>query len=346
MQLPHIPDFDSKSAAQAQERQNSLTKPTGSLGRLEALSIQLAGISAKSRPTFPRKAVIVMAGDHGVTEEGISAYPSEVTKEMVVNFLNGGAAINVLARQAKARVIVVDMGVAADFEQAEGLLNHKIAKGTQNMHKGSAMDRRQAERSVQAGVEVVEAEIAKGLDILAIGEMGIGNTTPSSAITAVYTGLPVRQITGRGTGLDDSGFFHKVEVIEQSIALNRPNPADALDVLSKVGGFEIGGLTGLILGAAAHRIPVLLDGFISGAAALLAVELEPRVKPFLIASHLSVEAGHRAILERLGLKPLLELDLRLGEGTGAALAFHLVDASVNTLNEMATFSEAGVSGKE
>ena len=346
MQLPDIPDFDSKSAGQAQERQNNLTKPTGSLGRLEALSIQLAGISARSRPTFPRKAVIVMAADHGVTEEGISAYPSEVTKEMVVNFLNGGAAINVLARQAKARVIVVDMGVATDFEQAAGLLNHKIAKGTQNMRRGPAMDRQQAERSVQAGVEVVEAEIAKGLDILAIGEMGIGNTTPSSAITAVYTGLPVRQITGRGTGLDDSGFFHKVEVIEQSIAFNHPDPADALDVLSKVGGFEIGGLTGLILGAAAHRIPVLLDGFISGAAALLAVDLEQRVKPFLIASHLSVEAGHRAILEHLGLKPLLELDLRLGEGTGAALAFHLVDASVNTLNEMATFSEAGVSGKE
>ena len=208
------------------------------------------------------------------------------------------------------------------------------------------MDRLQAEESIRAGIEVAEAEIAKGLDLLAIGEMGIGNTTPSSAITAVYTGLPVRQITGRGTGLDDSGFLHKVEVIEQSISLNRPDPSDALDVLTKVGGFEIGGLTGLILGAAAHRIPVLLDGFISGAAALLAVELEPRVKPFLIASHLSVEAGHHAILERLGLRPLLELDMRLGEGTGAALAFHLLDAAVNTLNEMATFSEAGVSGKE
>ena len=214
------------------------------------------------------------------------------------------------------------------------------------MHKGPAMDRRQAEESIRLGMEVVESEIAQGLDILAIGEMGIGNTTPSSAITAVYTGLPVRQITGRGTGLDDSGFFHKVGIIEQSIALNHPDPSDALDVLGKVGGFEIGGLAGLILGAAAHRIPVLLDGFISGAAALLAVGLAPRVKPFLIASHLSVEAGHRAVLERLSLRPLLELDLRLGEGTGAALAFHLVDAAVNTLNDMATFSEAGVSGKE
>ena len=346
MQLPDIPDFDVKSAGQAQQRQNTLTKPSGSLGRLETLSIQLAGICGVSRPTFPRKAVIVMAGDHGVTEEGISAYPSEVTGEMVINFLNGGAAINVLARQANARVIVVDMGVAADFEKITGLIDHKIARGTQNMHKGPAMDRWQAEESIRLGMKVVESEIARGLDILAIGEMGIGNTTPSSAITAVYTGLPVRQITGRGTGLDDSGFFHKVEIIEQSIALNRPDPSDALDVLSKVGGFEIGGLAGLILGAAAHRIPVLLDGFISGAAALLAVGLAPRVKPFLIASHLSVEAGHRAVLESLSLRPLLELDLRLGEGTGAALAFHLVDAAVNTLNDMATFSEAGVSGKE
>jgi nicotinate-nucleotide--dimethylbenzimidazole phosphoribosyltransferase len=287
-----------------------------------------------------------MAGDHGVTEEGISAYPAAVTRQMVINFLRGGAAINVLARQAKARVIVVDVGVAADFEQAADLVHRKIANGTKNMHRGPAMGRRQAEESIRVGIEVAEAEIAKGLDALAIGEMGIGNTTPSSAITSVFTGLPVRQITGRGTGLDDAGFIHKVEVIEQSIALNRPDPADPLDVLSKVGGFEIGGLTGLILGAAAHRIPILLDGFISGAAALLAVELAPRVKSFLIASHLSVEAGHRAILERLGLRPLLELDLRLGEGTGAALAFYLIDAAVNTLNGMATFSEAGVSGKE
>ena len=346
MQLPDIPDFDSKSAEQARQRQSILTKPSGSLGRLESLSIQLAGICAVSHPSFPRKAVIVMAGYHGVTAEGISAYPSEVTRQMVINFLQGGAAINVLARQASARVIIVDMGVAADFEEAVGLVHRKIALGTKNMHRGPAMDRRQAEESIRAGIEVAEAEIAKGLDLLAIGEMGIGNTTPSSAITAVFTGLPVRQITGRGTGLDDSGFFYKVEVIERSIALNRPDPSDALDVLSKVGGFEIGGLAGLILGAAAHRIPVILDGFISGASALLAVELEPRVKPFLIASHLSVEAGHRAILERLGLRPLLELDLRLGEGTGAALAFHLLDAAVNTLNEMATFSEAGVSGKE
>jgi nicotinate-nucleotide--dimethylbenzimidazole phosphoribosyltransferase len=346
MQLPTIPDFDLQSAEQAQLRQNTLTKPAGSLGRLEALSIQLAGICGVPRPSFSRKAVIVMAGDHGVTAEGISAYPAAVTKQMVLNFLHGGAAINVLARQAGARVVVVDMGVAAEFEGAAGLVHHKLANGTQNMCRGAAMTRGQAEESIRVGMEVVDAEVAQGLDILAVGEMGIGNTTPSSAITSLYTAQPVRLVTGRGTGLDDAGFTHKVEVIEQSIAVNQPDPADPIDVLSKVGGFEIGGLAGAILSAAAHRLPVLLDGFISGAAALLAAKLEPRTRPFLIASHRSVEAGHRVILERLGLRPLLDLDLRLGEGTGAALAFHLIDAAVNTLNEMATFSEAGVSGKE
>ena len=287
-----------------------------------------------------------MAGDHGVTAEGISAYPSAVTQQMVLNFLRGGAAINVLARQAGVRVVVVDVGVAAKFEGAAALVHRKIAKGTKNMRWGPAMDRKQAEDSIQAGIDVVEAEVANGLDALAIGEMGIGNTTASSAITSVFTGLPVQQITGRGTGIDDAGFSHKVEVIEESLVINNPDPADPVDVLSKVGGFEIGGLTGLILGAAAHRIPVVLDGFISGAAALLAAGLQPHVKPFLIASHLSVEAGHRAILEYLGLKPLLQLDLRLGEGTGAVLAFHLMDAAVDILKDMATFSEAGVSGRE
>jgi nicotinate-nucleotide--dimethylbenzimidazole phosphoribosyltransferase len=346
MQLPYIPDYDLQSAELAQQRQNTLTKPAGSLGRLEELSIRLAGICGASRPSFSRKAVIVMAGDHGVTAEGVSAYPAAVTKQMVLNFLHGGAAINVLARQAGARVIVVDIGVAADFEQIADLIHHKIANGTHNMRTGPAMTRQQAEESIQVGMEVAKAEIAKGLDLLAVGEMGIGNTTPSSAITSLYTALPVRLVTGRGTGLDESGFLHKVEVIEQSIAVNKPDTADPIDVLSKVGGFEIGGLAGLIMCAASHRLPVVLDGFISGAAALIAAELEPRVKPFLIASHRSVEAGHRAILERLGLRPLLDLDLRLGEGTGAALAFHLIDAAVNTLNDMATFSEAGVSGKE
>ena len=346
MQLPYIPDFDVQNAGLAQQRQNTLTKPAGSLGRLEALSVQLAGITGSSRPSFPHKSVIVMAGDHGVTAEGVSAYPAEVTKQMVLNFLRGGAAINVLARQAGARVIVVDIGVAADFGEVTNLVQRKVARGTQNMRRGPAMTRGQAEESIQVGMDAANAEIAKGMDLLAVGEMGIGNTSPSSAITSLYTGLPVSLVTGRGTGLDETGFLHKVEIIEQAIALNKPDSGDPIDVLSKVGGFEIGGLAGAILSAAAHRLPVVLDGFISGAAALIAVGLEPRVKPFLIASHRSVEAGHRAILEQLGLRPLLDLDLRLGEGTGAALAFHLIDAAVNTLNDMATFSEAGVSSKE
>jgi len=346
MLLPGIPDFDLQSAEQATLRQNTLTKPPGSLGRLEISSVQLAGISGLARPSFNRKGVIVMAGDHGVTQQGVSAYPADVTQQMVLNFLHDGAAINVLARQTEARLTVVDMGVAANFEEAPGLIIHKIARGTQDMSMGPAMSRTQAEESIQAGVGIVEAEIAKGLDLLAIGEMGIGNTTPSAAITAVITGLPPSNVTGRGTGLDEAGLHHKVKVIEQAIRVNHPIQKDPVDVLSKVGGFEIGGLAGVIFGAAAHRIPIFIDGFISGAAALLAVELVPRAKPFLIASHLSVEAGHRAILEYLGLKALLDLDLRLGEGTGAVLAFHLVEAAARILDEMATFSEAGVSEQE
>ena len=252
----------------------------------------------------------------------------------------------VLSRLAEARLVVVDIGVAADFEQNESLIQRKIAHGTQNMCNGPAMSRQQAEEAIQVGMDVVGAEIAKGLDLAATGEMGIGNTTPSSAMTAVFTGLPPRQVTGRGTGLDDTGLQRKVEVIEKSIALNHPDPKDPIDVLSKVGGFEIGGLAGVILGAAAQRIPVVVDGFISGAAALLAAKLTPRVKPYLIASHLSVESGQRIILDHLGLKPLLDLDLRLGEGTGAVLAFHLIEAAARTLCEMATFSEAGVDEKK
>jgi nicotinate-nucleotide--dimethylbenzimidazole phosphoribosyltransferase len=331
LKLPTIPDFDLQSADAARSRQNILTKPLGSLGRLEALSIQLAGIYGIPHPSPVRKAVIIMAGDHGVTQEGVSAYPSAVTVQMVLNFLQGGAAINVLSRQAGARVIVVDIGIAADLEEkVAGLLRRKIAYGTQNMCQKPAMTRQQAEESLQVGISVVEAEIEKGLDLVAAGEMGIGNTTPSTAMTAVFTKSPVPLVTGRGTGLDDRGL----------------NPQDPIDVLSKVGGFEIGGLAGVILSAAAHRIPIVLDGFISGVAALLATELSPGVKPFLIASHLSVENGHHVLLDHIGLKPLLDLDLRLGEGTGAVLAFHLVEAAARTLNEMATFSEAGVDNKK
>ena len=343
--FPSIPSLDLAAQSAARARQDTLTKPPGSLGRLEELSLQLAAITGQPRPRLERKAVIVMAGDHGVAAEGVSAYPAEVTLQMVLNFLHGGAAINVLARQAGARVIVVDVGVAAELPAHPGLERRKVACGTQNMALGPAMTRAQAEQAIAVGLQVVEAEIAQGLDLVATGDMGIGNTTPSAAIVATLSGYPVAQVTGRGTGVDDIGLARKVAVIERALAVNQPDPRDPLDVLSKIGGLEIAGLVGVILGGAAHRVPVVIDGFISGAAALVAAALAPEVKPYLIAAHQSVEIGHRVVLEHLGLRPLLDLDLRLGEGTGAALAFHLVEASTRILNEMATFAEAGVSDK-
>jgi len=343
--IPSIPPLDISAMQAARKRQSSLTKPEGSLGQLEELSIQLAGITGQHFPDLQRKAVVVMAADHGVSAEGVSAYPAEVTRQMVANFLAGGAAINVLARLAGAQVVVVDMGVAADLDEAPGLIRRKIARGTSNMSAGAAMTREQAEEALQTGVEVADGLIDSGVNLLASGDMGIGNTTPSSAITAVITDRPAAQVTGRGTGLGDEALARKVELIAKSITLNRPDPADALDVVSKVGGFEIAGLAGVMLGAAARRVPVVVDGFISGAAALIAAGLSPAVKPYLIAAHQSVEIGHKYLLEHLGLKPLLNLDLRLGEGTGAALAFPILEAACRILQEMATFDEAQVSHK-
>jgi nicotinate-nucleotide--dimethylbenzimidazole phosphoribosyltransferase len=343
--LPTIPEPDAFAAQAARDRQAQLTKPAGSLGVLESLSIRLASVSANPRPNVNRKAVIIMAGDHGVALEGVSAYPSEVTPQMVLNFLQGGAAINALARQAGARVVVVDVGVRASFDNIPGLVHRKVAHGTANLAKGPAMTRSEAEQAIQAGMDVALAEIDAGVDLLATGDMGIGNTTPSAAITAVLCGLPVSRVTGRGTGLDDAALEHKVRVIEAAITLNHPDPTDAMDVLCKLGGFEIAGLAGVMIAAAARRVPVVIDGFISGAAALIAAGLAPAVIPYLFASHQSVEVGHRAILEKLGLRPLFDLDMRLGEGSGAVLAFHILEAACRTLNEMSTFGEAGVSDK-
>jgi nicotinate-nucleotide--dimethylbenzimidazole phosphoribosyltransferase len=323
-----------------------LTKPRGSLGRLEELSIQLAGMKADPFPSVERKSVIVMAADHGVAREGVSAYPAEVTRQMVLNFLHGGAAINVLARQAGARVAVVDIGVAADFEPMQGLLQRKVMCGTRNQAQGPAMTRAEAEQALQVGIDVLREEAARGLDIVATGDMGIGNTTPSSAIAAALTGLPVAQVVGRGTGIDDRGLERKIRVIEQSLAVNQPDANDAMDVLHKVGGLEIAGLAGVMLAAASRRIPVVVDGFISTAAAMIAVGLAPAARDYLIAAHQSVEVGHQAMLKHLSIMPLLDLNMRLGEGTGAALAFHLIEASTRILREMATFDEAGVSDKE
>jgi nicotinate-nucleotide--dimethylbenzimidazole phosphoribosyltransferase len=343
--LAKIRPLDEKAMASARARQDTLTKPPGSLGRLEELSVKLAGIKGEPIPKVYHKAIVTMAADHGIVAEGVSAYPQAVTAQMVMNFLHGGAGINVLARHTGARVIVVDIGVASDIATHPALLSRKIAYGTKDFAKGPAMTREQAMNSIKVGLEIVEDEVKKGLDIAGTGDMGIGNTTPSSAITAAITGEKTAKVTGRGTGIDDMQLKHKVEVIERALAINRPNNDDPIDVLCKVGGFEIGGICGVILGAAAHRIPVVIDGFVSGAAALIAVGLSPTAKNYLIASHCSVEIGHKAILKYLGLKPILDLELRLGEGTGAALGISLVEAASKVLAEMATFAEAGISGK-
>ena len=342
--LSSIRPLDETAMAAARDRQNRLTKPPGSLGRLEDISVQVAGITGQPRPVIVDKAIITCAGDHGVVAQGVSAYPREVTRQMVLNFLAGGAAINVLARHIGARVVVVDAGVAADFEPQPGLVIRKVARGTADMTQGPAMSRGMAVRAVEAGIEVLEDELRRGLSIVATGDMGIGNTTPSSAIVAAVTGLPVSDVTGRGTGIDDEQLAHKVAVIERALEVNLPDPDDAIDVLSKVGGFEIGAIAGIVLGAAAHSLPVVIDGFISTAGALIAGGLAPASREHMIAGHTSVEIGHRAALAHLGLRPCLDLDLRLGEGTGAALAISLVEAACKVLDQMATFESAGVSG--
>jgi nicotinate-nucleotide--dimethylbenzimidazole phosphoribosyltransferase len=342
--IKQIRPLDMESMGKARRRQDALTKPLGSLGVLEEISIKVAGITGNPMPEIKNKAIVTMAGDHGVLDEGVSAYPREVTQQMVQNFVNGGAGINVLARHINARVVVVDMGVASDIESPK-VVNRKIGYGTKNMAKGPAMTRGEAVESIEAGIEVFEGELKKGLDILGVGEMGIGNTTSASAITAAITGEPVERVTGRGTGIDDKLFRNKITVIKKALTLNKPAQDDPLDVLAKVGGFEIGGMTGIYIACAANRIPAIIDGFISGAAALLACKIAPKAGDYMIASHCSVEAGHKIILDRIGIKPLLNLDLRLGEGTGAALGINLVEAACRTLSEMATFESAGVSEK-
>ena len=339
-------DFDFRR--QAEERLNQLTMPHWALGDLMDLAIDLAGMTRSMHPPVARKCVVVMAGDHGVTAEGVSRYPAEVTTQMVHNIVRGGAGINALALQAGAEVRVVDMGAVDDFVdlvRAGQVIAKKIGRGTANMVYGPAMTRTHAVMAVEAGIEVANL-LAPEVDVFGTGEMGIGNTTPSTAIAAVLTGRPVAEVTGRGTGIDDDQLRHKIKVVERAIARNRPDPKDGLDVLAKVGGFEIGGIAGLILGAAAHRKPVLVDGFISTAGAMIACVLEPFVRDYIICAHRSVEPGHGALIDKLGRRPLLDLNLRLGEGTGAALAMNVVEAAVHVLTEVATFAEAGVSGAD
>jgi nicotinate-nucleotide--dimethylbenzimidazole phosphoribosyltransferase len=344
--LANIQPLDQNAMEAARARQDDLTKPRGSLGQLEAISIRMAGITGNPTPSAENKVVTTMAGDHGVVAEGVSAYPSEVTPQMVGNFLAGGAAINVLSEHVDARVVIVDMGVATDFGDHPDLIDKKIAPGTGNIAQGPAMTREEAIEAIEAGIAVAETELEKGLDILATGDMGIGNTTPSAAIAAALTGRAPREIVGRGTGVDDEGLERKIKAVQRALDVNQPDANDAIDVLAKVGGFEIGGLTGAILAAVAQRKPVVVDGFISTAAAMLAVKLAPQVREYLFSAHRSQETGHQIMLEWLELEPMLDLGLRLGEGTGAVLAMSLVEAACKILSDMATFSEAGVSDKD
>lgn len=317
--------------------------PRGSLGRLEELALLYASIRKASGAEIRDKVVFTMAGDHGVVAEGVSAFPREVTGQMVKNFLKGDAAVNVLARHAGARVTVVDCGVAGELPSGSGLRTKKIGHGTANITEGPAMSREEAVASIELGIEVLEEELPHGVDLAAVGDMGIGNTTSSSAILAALSGADVKDVTGQGTGVNGSILANKLRVVETALSVNRPNPDDPIDVLAKVGGYEIGAIAGVCLGAARHGRPVIIDGFISSAGALLAAHIEPRVKGYLIASHLSTEKGHRFMLEKLGKRPILDLEMRLGEGTGAVLAMGLVEAAVKLLSQLATFKEAGVS---
>jgi nicotinate-nucleotide--dimethylbenzimidazole phosphoribosyltransferase len=343
--LTRITPQDAAWRERAKERLDQLIMPHWALGRLMDLALDLAGMTRSIHPPVARKTIVTMAGDHGVAAEGVSKYPQEVTPQMVHGFVAGMAGISVLARLAGARAVVVDMGVAADLgllAKAGRIIDKKVAPGTANMAAGPAMSRQQALRAVEAGIEVVD-ELAETTDLFGTGDMGIANTTPSTAVVAALTGLPVAELTGRGTGIDDGQMAHKIAVVEKSLRLNQPNPGDALDVLAKVGGFEIGGIAGVVLGAAARQKPVVVDGFISTAGALVAQALCPASSDYVIAAHRSAEPGHRAMHARLNKEPLLDLGLRLGEGTGAALAMHLVEAAQRILTEVATFDEAHVS---
>ena len=328
---------------EALRRWDSLTKPPGSLGRLEDLGTRLAGMKGEPIPSMQRKLIFTVAADHGVAEEGVSAYPQSVTARMVENFLRGGAAINVLARLVGAEVLVVDAGVVGLPPTWDGLLSCAIRRGTGNMAREPAMSRQEAERIIQAGRQLFEqAQAARPTDAVGLGEMGIGNSTAASALVSVFAGVAPSEVTGRGTGLSEEGLARKVAVIERALDLHRPDPADPVGCLAKIGGLEIGCLAGIALAAAEHRVPIFLDGFISSTAGLLAARISPPVREFFIASHRSVEPGHRKVLGMLGLEPLLDLQMRLGEGTGAALGLFLAEAAVRLLREMATFQEAGV----
>jgi nicotinate-nucleotide--dimethylbenzimidazole phosphoribosyltransferase len=338
-----IPPLEEEAMAAARDRQQNLTKPPGSLGRLEEFSVRIAGMTGSATPTLEEAVIATVAGDHGVVAEGVSAFPQDVTAQMVANFAHGGAAVNALADTVDADNLVVDAGVAAEtYPGIESVVVDRVARGTDNIATGPAMSEAQARAAVQVGRTVV-ADHAAAVDVVGLGDMGIGNTTPSAAITAAITGADPAAVTGRGTGIDDEALERKVAVVEQALESDAPDPTDGLDVLRSVGGFEIGALAGIALEAASRRIPVVLDGFITGSGALVAAAIDERVTDYLLPSHSSVESGHEIQYDELGLSPLFDFDMRLGEGTGAALGIGVYRGACATLTEMATFEEAGVS---
>ncbi|WP_211338286.1 nicotinate-nucleotide--dimethylbenzimidazole phosphoribosyltransferase [Brevibacillus gelatini] len=344
VQFPAIAPRNQEASEQTRQHVDQLTKPLGSLGRLEELAVELAGMTGETFPVVTPPGVLVFAADHGVAAEGVSAYPQEVTAQMLLNLVNGGAGINVFARQIGAIQKFIDVGVAVEVE-APGIIKRRIKAGSGNMLKEAAMSADEAQRALAIGIEMAGQIIDEGAKLLIVGEVGIGNTTASSAILAALTGADPDEIVGRGTGLDDAGWQRKKAVVREALALHRPDADRPLDVLAKVGGLEIGAMAGAMIGAAARRVPVLLDGFIATVAALLAVRLAPGVADYLIAGHRSQEPGHTYVLNVLGKQPLLDLNLRLGEGSGAAVAFSIVEASARMVREMATFAQAGVSDR-
>lgn len=343
--LCKITPLNQEAIEKAQQRLDNLTKPQGSLGVLEDIVKQLAGITGNYMPHLGKKTVILMAGDHGVTEEGISAFPKEVTPQMVMNFLAGGAAINVLSSFAGAEIVCCDVGIASDVVHPN-LIVKKVRYGTDNMTKRPAMSREEAIEAIETGISLAKEQISNGAGLLATGDMGIGNTTPSSAILHIFSRCSIEMAVGKGTGVDNNGVLRKIKAIQKAIEINNPNPEDAIDVLAKVGGLEIAGLTGVILAAAANKVPIVIDGFISTAAALIASKLSPLCVKYMIASHVSEEPGHKIMLDMLGLNPFLHMKMRLGEGTGAALAFNMIEAATCIQTQMATFESAGVSNSK
>jgi nicotinate-nucleotide--dimethylbenzimidazole phosphoribosyltransferase len=343
--LDQILPVSASDLDKAQRRLDSLTKPPGSLGRLEELARRYVAIKGVDAPSIPKKFVYIFAADHGIARAGVSAYPPEVTPQMVQNFLKGGAAINVLAKHVSAEIGVVDIGVNFDFQKCPGLIHKKIAFGTGDISKGPGMTRAQAEEALQIGIDLAKKSADNGIDVLATGDMGIGNTTPATAIMSVYGNKTTGQVAGKGTGIDNATLEKKINLIEQAIKINSPNKEDPIDVLAKLGGFEIAGIAGLILGGASQKTPVIIDGLISGAAAVIAYKLNSIVKDYIFTSHRSQEPGHEILFHLLGQPPLFDFGMRLGEGTGAVLGMSILDASIKIYTQMATFEEAGVTTK-